>query len=153
MKKTIIAAVLVAPGLIVAEAQAQQRAAASLTCTPTGKTLTYDCDALITDQASKAPIEGLNVEVKADMPSMPMAHNIPPEVASPGDAPGHYRFAITLDMPGSWAFSMRLSGPREDLVVEVLDFADESNDAQGHGHGSDHGAHGGHGSSHGSQQQ
>lgn len=134
---TIIGATVLAMGLPGAWAQSPQRAAAAIDCAPTGAKLTYACEAAITDQASKAPIEGLDVEVKADMPSMPMAHNIPPVAAAAGDKPGIYGFTITLDMPGAWAFTLRLSGAREDMLVEVIDFTGD-----GEGHGNSNAGHG-----------
>jgi hypothetical protein len=144
----VAGAVLLASGT--AGAMAQQRAAADVSCTPGEGRLAYDCVAAIRDQVSEAPLEGLGVEVKADMPSMPMAHNIPPVTAEPTGEPGQYGFSLTLDMHGVWSFTMRLTGEREDLVVELLDFQDgmdevksgASADSAGHGHG-------GHGSGHG----
>ncbi len=101
---------------------AHSRSKAELGCTATATRLVYDCTVRVTDMTSKAPIDGLTVAVKADMPSMAMAHNIPPVDAKPTGEPGVYAFSIKLDMFGNWAFSMRLSGPREDLIVEVLGF-------------------------------
>lgn len=124
--------------LAVTPAAAQSRLKAELACAATPAHLNYDCTVRIVETASDASageaIEGLTVEVKADMPSMPMAHNIPPVRAEPTGEPGVYAFPIKLDMFGNWAFSIRLSGPREDMLVEVLGFdADEE--------GGHHGAH------------
>lgn len=117
-------------------ASSQSRLKAELACAETPAHLAYDCTVRITEAASGAAVEGLAVEIKADMPSMPMAHNIPPVGAAPAGEPGIYAFPITLDMFGSWAFSIRLSGPREDLLVEVLNF--EAGDASSrHCHGED----------------
>jgi hypothetical protein len=103
-------------------AASHSRLKAELACTATQEHLAYECTVRIADTGSDEAIAGLAVEVKADMPSMPMAHNIPPVTAEPADEPGVYAFPIKLDMFGNWAFSMRLSGPREDLLVEVLGF-------------------------------
>lgn len=105
----------------------QSRLQADLSCAATQEHLAYDCTVRIADAESDEAVEGLIIEVKADMPSMPMAHNIPPVTAQLTDEPGIYAFPIKLDMFGNWSFSMRLSGPREDLLVEILSFrADES---------------------------
>lgn len=132
---TKIAALSIAVlALAVAPAAAQSRLKAELACAATPAHLNYDCTVRIADTVSDEAIEGLTVEVKADMPSMPMAHNIPPVRAEPTGEPGVYAFPIKLDMFGNWAFSIRLSGPREDMLVEVLGFdADEK--------GGHHGAH------------
>lgn len=124
---------IAALALAVAPAAAQSRLKAGLACAATAAHLNYDCTVRIAEAVSGAAVEGLTVEVKADMPSMPMAHNIPPVTAEPTGEPGVYAFPIKLDMFGNWAFSIRLSGPREDMLVEVLGF-----DADGHGghHGS-----------------
>lgn len=108
-------------------AASHSRLKAELDCAATEEHLAYECTVRIAETASNEAVEGLTVEVKADMPSMPMAHNIPPVTTEPTNEPGIYAFPIKLDMFGNWAFSMRLSGPREDLLVEVLGFrADEA---------------------------
>lgn len=103
-------------------ASADTRMAAKLACEATTVNLAYDCTVHIEDSASKAALDGLSIEVKADMPSMAMAHNIPPVRAMPTNEPGIYAFPIKLDMFGNWAFSIRVSGARNDLLVEVLSF-------------------------------
>lgn len=136
---------------------AQERAEAAVTCVPGDGRLAYDCEAHIVSRGTQEPIEGLTVEVKADMPSMPLAHNIPPVMAEPGGEAGVYAFSLVLDMHGVWSFSMRISGPREDLVVELLDFQPdmeqitsgaEPGSGHGHAHGHGHGEDDGHGHSH-----
>ncbi|MEQ1951773.1 FixH family protein [Mesorhizobium sp. CN2-181] len=106
--------------LAVVPAASHSRLEAALACTATQDYLHYECTVRIADTASNEAVEGLTVEVKADMPSMPMAHNIPPVTAQPTGEPGVYAFPINLDMFGNWAFSMQLSGTREDMIVEVL---------------------------------
>lgn len=119
------ASVVLSAGLLalaVAPATSQERAGAEVVCVPAGDALAYDCEARIFDMATDEAIDDLTVAVKADMSSMPMAHNIPPVAAEPTEQPGVYAFSLTLDMHGAWAFSLRVSGAREDLIVEVLDF-------------------------------
>lgn len=113
---------IAALALAATPAASHSRLKAELACTATDEHLAYECTVRIADAASGEIVEGLTIEVKADMPSMPMAHNIPPVTAESTDEPGVYAFPIKLDMFGNWAFSMRLSGPREDLLVEVLGF-------------------------------
>ena len=57
------------------------------------------------------PLEGVQVTVGADMPSMPMAHNVKPVKAQPAQAPGEYKAKLDLEMLGVWAVKLRLAGP------------------------------------------
>lgn len=118
----ITAILIVALGLASPSAAAQSRLKAELGCEATAAHLAYNCTVRIAEVVSGKAIDGLQVDLKADMPSMPMAHNIPPVRAEPTGEPGVYAFPIRLDMSGNWAFSIRLSGPREDLLVEILNF-------------------------------
>ncbi|MFA7437061.1 FixH family protein [Castellaniella sp.] len=117
--------------------------AAQLACVPAQARLAYDCLIHVTDQPSGDPVDGLAIQAKADMPSMPLAHNIPPVRAQSTGEPGVYQFSITLDMYGRWAFSMTIMGARQDMLVEVLDFVapDGEDDAHGHHHDQDHDDH------------
>jgi hypothetical protein len=75
----------------------------------------YDCVIhLIRDNG---PLEGAQVSVSADMPSMPMAHSVKPVKATPGKTAGEYRARLDLEMPGEWAVKLRLSGPVRDVLV------------------------------------
>jgi hypothetical protein len=47
---------------------------------------------------------------------------VKPVNATPGDAPGTYRFTIELEMHGEWALRIEISGPRRDVIVAKLDF-------------------------------
>jgi hypothetical protein len=94
---------------------AAQRAQAELHCTHTGTDFVYDC-AIRINRGGK-PLEGLAVTVGADMPSMPMAHNVKPVKARAGSAPGEYLARLELDMAGEWAVKLRLSGPVRDVLV------------------------------------
>ena len=108
--------------LLAAPAQAAERAKAEIDCRPAGEALLYDCAIRLTGAKSRAPIEGVEITLGADMPSMPMAHAVPPVEAEPAGEPGLYRARLRLEMPGDWALKLRLSGPVRDQLVKVLHF-------------------------------
>jgi hypothetical protein len=91
---------------------AAQRVQADLECAFTGTDFVYDCVIRL-----KPPQRGVRISVGADMPSMPMAHNIKPVRAKPGKAPGEYHARLDLEMPGEWAVKLRLSGAARDVLV------------------------------------
>jgi hypothetical protein len=89
-----------------------QRTRAEMDCKFTGTDFVYDCVIRLTP--ARPAVE---VTVGADMPSMPMAHNVKPVKARPGKAPGEYRATLDLDMTGEWAVKLRLSGAVRDVLV------------------------------------
>jgi hypothetical protein len=89
-----------------------QKTNAKLDCKHTGKDFIYDCVIRL-----DPPVEGVQVTVGADMPSMPMAHTVKPAKAKPGKTPGEYRARLELEMPGEWAVKLRLAGPVRDQLV------------------------------------
>ena len=93
---------------------------ADLACRFTGTDFVYDC-AIRLSRGGK-PLEGAQVTVGADMPSMPMAHNVKPVKAQPAGAPGEYRARLDLEMLGVWAVKLRLAGPVRDQVVLHYEF-------------------------------
>ena len=97
-----------------------QRVQAELDCQPAKALLTYDCTIRLS-QGGK-PLEGAEVSVGADMSSMPMAHNVKPVKAVPGDRPGEYRARLELEMTGEWAVKLRLSGPLRDQIIVKRNF-------------------------------
>ena len=111
MRQTILAILMSA----LAWPALAQRAGASLDCKPTGKDFVYDCTILLS-QAGK-PLSGAEVTVGADMPSMPMAHNVRLSKALPGARPGEYRATLDLEMLGEWAVKLRLGGPVKDQLI------------------------------------
>jgi hypothetical protein len=113
-----IATVLIAAS----PALAQTRAKADIDCKPAGKPLQYDCTIRLMDARSSAPLSGVEVKVGADMPSMPMMHNVQPVPAKPGDTPGTYQARIELEMHGEWMLRLDLSGPLRDRVLKTLHF-------------------------------
>jgi hypothetical protein len=102
---------------------AAQRAQAELECRFTGTDFVYDC--LIRLKRAGEPLPGANITVGADMPSMPMAHNIRPVKAKPGKNPGEYFARLDLEMSGEWAVKLRLSGPVKDQLIVLYDFDDK----------------------------
>ena len=93
---------------------------ADLRCVPTGEDFVYDCTVTLT--RGGRPLEGARITVGADMPSMPMAHNMRPAKATPGTKPGEYKARLDLEMLGEWAIKLRLDGPVRDLLVLHYEF-------------------------------
>lgn len=112
---------LVLVGLL-APVEAADRAAAHVTCTPAGAALTYDCTIDLANAATGVPLTGVGLTVGADMPSMPMAHNVRPTRAVPAAEPGVYRVRLELEMHGEWVLRLRLSGPIRDQIFVHLNF-------------------------------
>jgi hypothetical protein len=103
---------------------AQERIDAAIRCAPVaGKALVYDCVATLRGRASAQPLTGAAIVIGADMPAMPMAHNVKPVEAEAAGKPGEYRFRIALDMHGEWALKLHLSKPRRDLIIQKMMFA------------------------------
>jgi YtkA-like len=98
--------------LVLAFPAAAQRVRAQMDCRFTGTDFVYDC---LIRLAPATP--GVNITVNADMPSMPMAHNLKPVKATPGKLPGEYRARLDLDMTGEWAVKLHLSGAVRDVLV------------------------------------
>lgn len=92
-----------------------ERAKGEIDCKATGRDFVYDCTIRLT-QAGK-PLKGAQVTVGADMPSMPMAHNVRLSKAVAGAAPGEYRATLGLEMQGVWAVKVRVEGPFKDLLI------------------------------------
>jgi hypothetical protein len=108
--------------LAAAAPAAAQRLAADVDCKPTKHDLVYDCRIALKEAKSGKPVSGAEVSVGADMPSMPMAHNVKPVKAKPGAAPGEYDARIELEMYGEWALKLNVRGPARDVIVKKLDF-------------------------------
>ncbi|MBI5320723.1 FixH family protein [Bradyrhizobium sp.] len=98
------------------------KAKAEVSCTPTARPLEYDCAIKLSDSRSGEALTGVEVTVGADMPSMPMAHNVKPVKAAPGGEPGAYRARILLEMYGDWAVRVDLAGQVRDRIVKSMRF-------------------------------
>jgi hypothetical protein len=96
-----------------------QKTTARVDCKYTGKDFVYDC--LIRLQP---PVEGARVTMSADMPSMPLAHQVRPVQAQPTKTPGEYRARLELEMTGEWAVKLRLSGAVRDVLVLHYEFTE-----------------------------
>jgi hypothetical protein len=92
-----------------------QKIRGEMDCRFTGTDFVYDCTVRLARRGK--PLENVRISIGADMPSMPMAHNIKPVAATPGKAPGEYEARLDLDMTGEWAIKLRLSGAVRDQVV------------------------------------
>ena len=109
-------------GLAATAALAADRARAVIDCKATTDTLVYDCIVKLSNARTAAPLEQATVTVGADMPSMPMAHNVRPVIAEATGAPGEYRARIKLEMFGDWAMRLQIAGPLRDQLVELKSF-------------------------------
>ncbi|MFA7503363.1 MAG: FixH family protein [Burkholderiaceae bacterium] len=116
LKMATLALAFAGPGVAWAQVNAD------VACEPVDgqQRFVYDCEIMLSEQGK--PLEGATIQVGADMPSMPMAHNIAPVTASALDEPGRYAARLKLDMAGEWALRLDVSGPVRDRVVEVLNF-------------------------------
>lgn len=92
-----------------------QKLDGKLECGYAGTDFVYDCT--ITLQRGGQPLSGAEVTVGADMPSMPMAHNIKPVKAKPTSRPGEYQARLDLEMTGEWAVKLRIAGPVRDQLI------------------------------------
>ena len=112
-----------------------ERILAEATCSPTNTELQFRCE--ITLNQGGAPVDGAAFTVKPDMPTMPMAHNIPPVSVEATDIPGVYSAIFELQMLGDWTLTLDLSEPRRDRIVVSHTFDDtvpnqQSPDHSGH---------------------
>ena len=97
-----------------------QKVQGELTCKLTKTDFIYDCRIKLSRGGQ--PLSGAVITVGADMPSMPMAHNVKPVKANPGKAPGEYEAKLDLEMPGEWAVKLRLRGALNDQLILLYDF-------------------------------
>lgn len=117
MKRTVTL-ILLAAAPITAFAQ---RLDAEVDCKPTKTDLVYDCRFVLKEAKTGKRVEGAELAVGADMPSMPMAHNVKPVRAAPGAAPGEYTARIELEMFGEWALKLDVRKPVRDRIVKKFD--------------------------------
>jgi hypothetical protein len=120
-------------------ALAADRAKAAVDCKATTEKLVYDCIIGLSNARTAEPLAGATVKVGADMPSMPMAHNVRPVTAEPTGKPGEYRARLTLEMLGDWAVRLTITGPVKDQVVEVRNFGQAGSGPASRKSGSKHG--------------
>lgn len=107
------------------------------TCVPMAEERKFDCRVILDEKADKeATVEAV---VSMSMPSMPMAHNVPPaELVEDEDQRGHYTFDIELPMLGDWIVTYDVNAPRRDRFRNRLMFVEgqpaTSDDATSHDH-------------------
>ena len=106
---------------------AGERPMVKVGCEPTDEKLVFHCMFEVMGRKSHEPIEGAAFKVNADMPTMPLAHNVRPIRPEPVDGkPGSYEGRIELEMLGEWAIRMTFDKPVRDIVIEKLTFGDEA---------------------------
>jgi YtkA-like len=101
---------------------ADVRASADVTCRPASEKLQYDCTIKLTNARTGAPLTGVALTIGADMPSMPMMHNVRPVKATPGPEAGVYQARVVLEMHGDWALQLNVSGSVRDRVIKTMRF-------------------------------
>lgn len=122
----ILVALMTAAGLAGSAHAADVRAKAEVACKPLEKKLHYDCTIKLVSARTGEPLIGVTVTMGADMPSMPMAHNVRPVKAEPVGEAGVYRAVIELEMYGDWAIRLDLSGPFRDRLIVVKRFDNDA---------------------------
>jgi hypothetical protein len=106
-------------------AAAAERVKADVSCQPGPKSLQYDCTIKLTHARTEAPLTKVNLTVGADMPSMPMTHNVRPVKATPTEEPGAFRVRIELEMHGDWTLQLNVAGDVHDRVIKTMRFDDD----------------------------
>ena len=88
-------------------------------CMPHGQPLTYICKVNLSLQSK--PVSNAEMSVSAEMPSMPMAHNMRQTKVMPVvDLVGQYEFVLVLEMAGDWRLIYNISSPFIDRLHEPL---------------------------------
>jgi hypothetical protein len=106
-------------------ALAADRARATVTCKAAAEKFAYDCIFKLTNARTGAALDNARVTIGADMPTMPMAHNVRPVTATATGAPGEYQARVTLEMYGDWAVRLTIAGALRDQLVEILNFSEQ----------------------------
>jgi hypothetical protein len=101
---------------------ADVRAKADVTCKPTEKQFTYDCTIKLSNSRTGEALTDVTLTVGADMPSMPLAHNVRPARAEAGQEPGTFTARIELEMFGDWALRLDVGGKVRDRVIATMRF-------------------------------
>ena len=111
--------------LYIFSAHAGERPKAEVNCVPVKQMFTYDCQIHLQGRKSGTPIDNANLFIGAEMPSMPMAHNVRPVKADQIDQPGYYKAEIELEMYGEWLLRIDVSGPTRDRIIQKKHFGKE----------------------------
>ena len=118
MKNTITYALALALTIPTGIAQANM-AKTHTSCMPHKQALTYACKVHLS--AHSKPVSNADISVSADMPSMPMAHNMRQIMVTPvvGLA-GQYEFILEFEMAGQWRLIYNILSPFVDRVHEPM---------------------------------
>src|SRR5262245_6197352 len=119
MRKVVLLALALMASRGVGNALAAARAHATVACRAAGEKLAYDGTIKLTNARTGAALDNARVTIGADMPSMPMAHNVPPVPATATGASGEYHARVRLEMHGDWALRLTVAGALRDQLVEV----------------------------------
>ena len=92
-----------------------------VSCVPDTRVLRQRCTVRLTDRRTGRPLEGASVSLHADMPSMPLAHSVPPAPATAGREPGTYHGTLELEMTGRWVIAVRIASPVHDQATHTID--------------------------------
>ena len=107
------------PTTAMCQASASRSLDVSVVCAPSNAVLVYRCSVRVRHAETGAPISVPTGSIKFDMPSMPMAHNIPPielKTDSNGSMDG---WTVKLDMLGKWRIRVDVGGAS---VSKTLNF-------------------------------
>ncbi len=129
-------------GVLMASPVHAQAVKSKTECKPTDTRLTFSCTVMLMRDGK--PLTGADIMIKADMPSMPLAHNVKPVPANAArHLAGRYDFEIELEMFGEWRFVYDLAKPFRDRLGEKIMFSPGGPDhmkekkmRRGHGPGS-----------------
>jgi len=118
MKNTITYALALALTMLTGIVKANM-AKTQTSCTPHEQVLIYTCKVYLSVHSK--PVTNAGISVSADMPSMPMAHNMRQVVAAPvAGFAGQYEFVLVLEMAGDWRLVYHISSPFMDRLHEPL---------------------------------
>ncbi|HUT50751.1 MAG TPA: FixH family protein [Alphaproteobacteria bacterium] len=118
--------ILAAGAIILAVPQsavAAERVMADVTCKETKTKFVFDCRIMLMGRKSHKAIQGAKITINANMPSMPMAHNVKPVHAVAMGKPGRYHARLHLQMYGEWALKLAVTGPTRDIVIKKQRFS------------------------------
>ena len=106
-----------------------ERPMVKVDCEATDEKLVFHCTFEVMGRKSHEPVEGAAFKVNADMPTMPLAHNVRPIRPEPvaGKA-GSYEGRLELEMLGEWALKITFDKPVRDIVIEKVTFGGEPMD-------------------------
>lgn len=100
-----------------------ERPMVKVDCEPTDEKLVFHCTFDVKGKKSHEAVEGAAFKVNADMPTMPLAHNVRPIRPEPvAGHPGSYEGRLELEMPGEWALKITFDRPIRDVVIEKVTF-------------------------------